>query len=69
MPWKSQAQRKWMYAAEARGELPKGTSDSWAKETPNVEKLPERVGKKKNLLKHKKVKELAKKASVKRLPI
>lgn len=30
---------------EERGELPKGTAKRWAEETPNIKKLPERVGK------------------------
>lgn len=43
MPFKSKAQRRWMYAAEARGELPKGTAERWEKHTKNKKKLPERV--------------------------
>ena len=31
-----------MYAAESRGELPKGTADEWAKET-DFDNLPEKV--------------------------
>lgn len=42
MPYKSQAQRRFMYAAEARGEVPKGTADRWSKETKNIKSLPER---------------------------
>lgn len=45
MPFKSQAQRRFMYGAEARGEVPKGTASEWEKATPSG-KLPERVHKK-----------------------
>lgn len=41
MPFKSEAQRKFMYAAQARGELPEGTAEKWSKETPKGKKLPE----------------------------
>lgn len=34
-----------MAAAEARGELPKGTLHRWAEHTPSMKKLPERVKK------------------------
>lgn len=44
MPFKSKAQRRWMFAAEARGEVPKGTARRWARETKKQhKKLPERV--------------------------
>lgn len=46
MPFKSQAQRRWMYAAEARGEVPEGTAERWQAHTPKKKKLPERVGEK-----------------------
>lgn len=46
MPYKSQAQRRFMYAAEARGEVPKGTADRWSKETKDIKSLPERAMKK-----------------------
>jgi hypothetical protein len=42
MPFKSKAQRRFMYAAEARGEVPKGTAARWQKET-DKKKLPEKV--------------------------
>jgi len=45
MPFKSEAQRKWMFAAEDRGEVPKGTAERWAKHTPNIKNLPEKVKK------------------------
>ena len=47
MPYKSEAQRKFFFAAEARGDIKKGTARRWAHETPSMKKLPERVGKKK----------------------
>lgn len=40
MPFKSQAQRRWMFAAQNRGKLPKGTAERWQKETKKD--LPER---------------------------
>ena len=42
MPFKSKAQQRFMFAAEERGEIPKGTAKRWAKHTPNIKKLPER---------------------------
>ncbi len=45
MPFKSKAQRKWMYWAEAHGKVPKGTSARWEKHTKN-KKLPKKVGRK-----------------------
>lgn len=44
-PYKSKAQRRWMHAAEDRGEVPEGTADRWEKHTPKGKKLPERVKK------------------------
>lgn len=46
MPFKSKAQQRWMFAAEARKELPEGTAREWAHHTPNIKKLPDRVGEK-----------------------
>ena len=40
MPYKSKAQMKKFFAMESRGELPKGTAEEWAHETPNIKKLP-----------------------------
>ena len=40
MPFKSKAQQRFMYAAESRGEVPKGTAARWQKETGD-KKLPE----------------------------
>jgi len=43
MPYKSVAQMKKFYAMEKRGELPRGTAERWAKETPDIKKLPKRI--------------------------
>lgn len=40
MPFKSQAQRKWMYANKPQ------MAKRWEKETPKSKKLPKRVSKK-----------------------
>jgi hypothetical protein len=53
MPFQSKAQQRYMFAAEGRGELPEGTADRWAKETPDMKRLPDRKGKKKSKRKHK----------------
>jgi hypothetical protein len=45
MPFKSKAQQRYMFAAEARGDLKKGTAREWAHETKDIKKLPERVKK------------------------
>lgn len=42
MPFKSKAQQRFMFAAEGRGEVPKGTAERWAKHTPDIKALPER---------------------------
>lgn len=47
MPYKSQAQRRFMYAAEERGDVEEGTAARWSKETKNIKGLPERVKAKK----------------------
>ena len=46
MPFKSKAQMKKFFAMEKRGEIPKGTAERWAEETPNIKKLPEKKGEK-----------------------
>lgn len=51
MPFKSEAQRKFMFAEEARGGLSKGTAERWAHETPNIKNLPKRVKSKKKKVK------------------
>jgi hypothetical protein len=51
MPYKSEAQRRFMYAAESRGDVPEGTAARWSKETPKDKKLPEYVEAKKAALK------------------
>lgn len=43
MPYKSKAQERYMFAAEKRGDVPKGTAKRWAKETPSQKALPEHV--------------------------
>jgi hypothetical protein len=43
MPFKSKAQQRFMFSAESRGDLPKGTALRWAHDTPNIKKLPKRV--------------------------
>jgi len=40
-PFKSKKQQRFMFAAEARGEVNPGTAERWAKETPNIKRLPE----------------------------
>ena len=47
MPFKSKAQQRFMFAAEDKGDVPKGTAEEWAHETPNIKKLPEKVKQKK----------------------
>jgi hypothetical protein len=43
-----------MFAAEARGEVPKGTALEWAHETPSIKSLPEHVSDKDKKKKEKK---------------
>lgn len=43
MPFKSKAQQRFMFAAEDRGEVPKGTAKRWAKHTESIKDLPEKV--------------------------
>jgi len=50
MPYKSEAQRRFMYAAESRGDVPKGTAARWSEETPKGKDLPEYVKAKKGAL-------------------
>lgn len=42
MPFKSKSQQRFLYAAEARGDVPKGTSARFSKETKSFSKLPEK---------------------------
>ena len=44
-PFRSEAQRRWMWAAAERGEIPKDMPHRWAKETPKDKKLPYKVEK------------------------
>ena len=43
MPLKSKAQMKYLFAAQARGEVPKGTAEKFVAETPKskLKRLPE----------------------------
>ena len=43
MPFKSKAQQRYMFAAEARGDVEPGTAERWAKETKNIKGLPEKA--------------------------
>lgn len=45
MPFKSKAQVAKFAILEKQGKLPKGTLKKWAKETPNMKKLPKRKNK------------------------
>lgn len=44
MPIKSKSQLRWLGWAERNGKVKRGTLHRWAVETPNLRKLPERVG-------------------------
>ncbi len=46
MPFKSKAQARFMFAAEARGDVKPGTAEEFAKATPSIKRLPEKVGQK-----------------------
>lgn len=46
MPFKSKRQQRFMFAAESRGEIPKGTAERWAHHTKSIKSLPEKVHKK-----------------------
>ena len=46
MPFKSKAQMGKFFAMEKRGELKKGVAEEWARATPSVKSLPERVARK-----------------------
>lgn len=43
MPFKSKAQQRFMFAAEARGEILKGTAKKWAEHTKDIKNLPARI--------------------------
>lgn len=43
MPFVSQKQRALFHAKEKRGEIKKGTTARWERETPKGKKLPKRV--------------------------
>lgn len=42
VPFKSKAQQRKMFELEKQGKIKSGTAEQWAKETPNIDKLPER---------------------------
>jgi hypothetical protein len=46
---KSKAQQRLLFAKQDRGELKRGTANRMARETPNLRKLPNRVGPKRGL--------------------
>src|SRR5712692_4552443 len=41
MPFKSKAQQGFMFSAQARGDIPKGTAEKFAKHTKSFKALPE----------------------------
>lgn len=43
MPFKSKSQQRYMFSAEAKGDLPKGTAKRWAHHTKDIKSLPEHV--------------------------
>lgn len=47
MPFKSKAQQRFMFAAEERGDVEKGTAKEWAHKTKDIKHLPEKVKHKK----------------------
>lgn len=47
MPFRSKSQMRRFFAMESRGELPKGKAEEWARETPNIKNLPQKVKKSK----------------------
>ena len=47
MPFKSKAQMRKFFAMEGRGQLPAGTAQRWAQETPSISALPQHIKKKK----------------------
>lgn len=44
MPFKSRSQARFMFAAQARGDLKPGTAEEWAHATPSIKKLPDHKG-------------------------
>lgn len=44
MPAKSKAEIKYLFAAERRGEVKRGTARKMAEDTPNIRALPMHVG-------------------------
>jgi hypothetical protein len=44
VPFRSKAQQRFMFAAEARGDLKPGTAMEFAHATPSMSRLPQHVG-------------------------
>ena len=44
IPFKSKTQARFMFAAEARGDVKPGTAEEFAKATPSIKRLPDHVG-------------------------
>jgi len=63
MPFKSKSQQRWMFAAESRGEVPKGTAQEWAHATKSIKALPEHIKKQKKTASLSWIEELAKEAA------
>ena len=40
MPFESKAQQRFMFAAEARGDILKGTAKKWVEHTKDIKNLP-----------------------------
>ena len=47
IPFKSKSQARYFFAAESRGDLPKGTAERWAHHTKSIKALPDHVDGKK----------------------
>ena len=43
MPFRSKKQQAYMFMAEKKGKIKKGTAKRWVKETPNIKDLPNKV--------------------------
>ncbi len=50
MPFSSKKQQRYMFWAESKGKIPKGTAEEWAHHTKSIKNLPEKVGSIKALL-------------------
>lgn len=58
-----------MFAAEARGGVPKGTARRWAHETPDIKKLPEKKHRKHAAFMHGFLDEIVKMAKETKKPL